>query len=194
MPCFLLRMVKPSWLLRSSCVRAPTLNVEVITMVLMESVTWTALQKMATALTLWTQLGRTGEVPQSCMECSSLLFFLIYIVIYLTRSLHWSFTLAKSPALHLHPSSLGKSSLRTMVSQRMWSSLPAVLAQKKTHEQMASPTWDPHFHPGGYLNIVRTRTERKFPHAHQEGTQGRNVNKPFPSQCWAHSSKDAPPL
>lgn len=59
---FLLRMVKPSWVLRSSCVRGPTLNVEVATMVLMESVTWTALQKMATALTLWTQLGRTGEL------------------------------------------------------------------------------------------------------------------------------------
>lgn len=63
---FLLRMVKPSWVLLSSCVRGLTLNVEVIMMVLMESVTWTALQKMATALTLWTQQGRTGEIPQSC--------------------------------------------------------------------------------------------------------------------------------
>lgn len=87
----------------------------------------------------------------------------------------WTLTVAKQPALHLHLSSPRKSSLRTMVSQRMWSLLPAVLAQKKTHEQMASPTWDPHFPPGGWftgliciLNIIRTRTEN-FPHAHLEG-------------------------
>lgn len=82
-----------------------------------------------------------------------------------------------------------------MVSQRMWSLLPAVLAQKKTHEQMASPTWDPHFHPGGYLNRVRTRTEKKKNSTcSSRRTQGRNANKSFSSQCWAHSSKDAPPL
>lgn len=31
---------------------------------LMESATWTALQKMATAQTLWTQRGKSGRIQQ----------------------------------------------------------------------------------------------------------------------------------
>lgn len=61
---YLVRMVKPSWVLLSSCVRVPTLNVEVIMTALMESATWTALQKMATAQTLWTQRGKSGRIQQ----------------------------------------------------------------------------------------------------------------------------------
>ena len=48
----------------------------------------------------------------------------------------------------LHPLSLGRSNLRTMVRGRMWILLPAVLALKMKPEQMVSQIWDPPFHPG----------------------------------------------
>lgn len=58
------RMVKPSCALPLSCVRGPTQNAVCMVRVLMGSVTWTAALKTPTALTLWTQHGKTGQSLQ----------------------------------------------------------------------------------------------------------------------------------
>lgn len=72
-----------------------------------------------------------------------------------------------------------------MVSQRMWSLLPAVLVQKKTQEQTASQTWDPPFPPGGLF----IQKESGF-----GCVQERWIKISLLWQCWAHSPKDAPSL
>lgn len=62
---------------------------------------------------------------------------------------------------HLPPSSLGRSSLRTTVKVRTWSSFPAALVLKRTTKQMDSQTWDPHFPAGQHFSVGNTAVQKK---------------------------------
>lgn len=63
---------------------------------------------------------------------------------------------------HLPPSSLGRSSLRTTVKVRTWSSFPAALVLKRTTKQMDSQTWDPHFPAGQHFSVGNTAVQKKL--------------------------------
>lgn len=122
----------------------------------------------------------------------SFFWFIIWAFnISITFFTSWCLTLAKWPAPHLHPSSLGKNSLRTTESRRMWSLRPAVLAQKKTREQMASPTWDPHFPPGGWFTYLENNQNqnRKLSTCSSRRIQDNtwDVNKPLCCHSAGHT-------
>lgn len=157
------RTARPSWALLLSCAHAPTQNaVRMVRAVVQTgSVTWTAAVKTATALTLWTQHDKTGQSHGplwwswnkkkkfTWLLKHSGLFEIIHPFCASCYAAAWL-------APRLHPSSLGRSSLRTTVRGRMLILLPAVLAPKMTPEQMASQTWAPPSPPGWWSGSLRT--------------------------------------
>lgn len=93
---------------------------------------------------LW--LNTEGQVSHTC--CFDwLLLSREDVVITVERGVWVYVTSSSSP---------GRSSSRTTVRGRMWSSFPAALALKMTTEQMASQTWGPHFPLGRWSGLKHT--------------------------------------
>lgn len=180
----LVRMVKPSWVLLSSCARGLTLNVEVIMTVLMESATWTALQKMVTALTLWTQQGRTGKIQQSCT---------LHTIF--TLSLHYLYILL------FNPSQMTRSTSASVISGE--EQFEDYGESEDVEFTPSSPCPEEDTRTNGFSDLgsslpSRWAGNRKLStcssRRNQDNTWDINVNIPLSSQCRAHSSKDAPSL
>lgn len=127
------------------------------------SVTWTAAVKTSTALIPWTPKEKAGEsrVSMEMAVFNNRPVSVSVLCPLLTVMLLFVSAVATLLVQHLPPSSLGRSSLRTTVKVRTWSSFPAALVLKRTTKQMDSQTWDPHFPAGQHFSVGNTAVQKK---------------------------------